>query len=185
MSKKILTSLLLLLVMATTASAQSLLYTKTGKIYFNCTGGVEPIEGVNKSVLCALEPKSGKLQFSLQMKGFEFEKDLMKEHFNENYVESDKYPKADFAGQVTNNAEVNYAKDGVYNVKVSGKLSMHNVSKDVSTTGKITIKGGVATATAEFSVLLSDYKVDIPALVKDKISKDAKITVTCVLDQKK
>lgn len=185
MSKKIMTSLFVLLAFAVTSSAQALLYTKTGKIYFNCTGGVEPIEGVNKSVLCALEPKSGKLQFSVQMKGFEFEKDLMKEHFNENYVESDKYPKADFNGQLTNNAEVNYAKDGVYAVKVSGKLSMHNVTRDVTTAGKITIKGGVATATAEFSVLLSDYKVEIPSLVKDKISKDAKITVTCVLDQKK
>lgn len=177
------TSLLLLGVLLTTVSqAQDKFFTKTGKVYFNCTGGVEPIEATNKSTTAVLDTKTGAFQFSLLQKGFEFEKALMMEHFNENYVETEKFPKATFIGQVTNNAEVNYAKDGTYPVKVKGKMTIHGETRDVETTGKFTVKGGKIIAASEFKLLLSDYKVAIPGLVKDKISNDVKITVDCVLD---
>jgi polyisoprenoid-binding protein YceI len=165
-------------------SAQDKYFTKTGKIHFDATTPKSPesIDGVNKSSICVVDTKTGNIQFSLLMKGFEFERALMQEHFNENYVESNKFPKTEFKGVITNNASVNYTKDGVYPVKVKGKLTMHGETKDIEADGKLTVKGGKISATAGFDVTLADFKVTIPQLVADKVAKTAKITVDCVLD---
>src|SRR5687768_4820404 len=146
--------------------AQDKFFTKSGKISFYSKASLENIEAHNKSVTCVLDTKTGNMQFAVLMKGFEFEKALMQEHFNENYVESHKFPKADFKGQVVNNAEVNYAKDGSYPVKVTGKLTIHGESKDVETTGKIHVKQGKIITDASFNVQLSDFKIEIPNIVK-------------------
>ncbi|MBY0537089.1 MAG: YceI family protein [Chitinophagaceae bacterium] len=174
--------LVALLFITSSAQAQDKFFTKTGKIYFDCTGGIEKIEATNKSTTCVLDSKAGLIQFSVLLKGFEFEKALMEEHFNENYVESDKFPKATFAGTITNNSEINYAKDGVYTAKVKGKLTMHGETKDVEAIGKVTVKKGVVVAAADFNILLSDFKVAIPSVVKDKINNKVTITVDCQLD---
>lgn len=159
-------------------------YTKSGKITFDATANASPedIKGVNKSVTCVTDTKSGLIQFSALMKGFEFERALMEEHFNENYVESSKYPKAEFKGNITNNSDIDYAKDGVYNAKVKGKLTIHGETKDVEADGKLTIKNGKILATAQFVVTLADYKVSVPQVVADKIAKTAKISIDCTLE---
>ena len=108
----------------------------------------------------------------------------MKEHFNENYMESDKFPKSEFKGNVANIIAVNFAKDGTYNVKVTGKLTIHGVTNDVNVPGTLTIKGNTVNAKATFPVVLKDYKIDVPSLVADKLSKQANITLDCDLAQK-
>lgn len=167
-----------------TIHAQDKQFTKTGKITFDATVPKSPenIDAVNKSVVCVLDTKAGAMQFAVLMKGFEFDRALMMEHFNENYVESGKYPKAEFKGTISNNAAVNYTKDGVYPVKVKGKLTMHGETKDVEADGKITIKAGKINAAADFEVLFKDYKITIPELVADKVAKTAKIKVDCSLE---
>ena len=125
---------------------------------------------------------TGNLQFAVTMKGFEFERALMQEHFNENYVESDQFPKSEFKGQISNNSSVSYATNGEYPVSVKGKLTMHGITKDVEANGKLVIKNGKIAATSVFTVLLADYKISIPGLVADKVSKSAKIIVNCLLD---
>lgn len=159
-------------------------FTKTAKINFDATSPSSPekIEGVNRTATCVVDTKTGQLQFSVLMKGFEFERALMEEHFNENYVESSKFPKAEFKGNIVNNDAVNYAKDGSYPVTVKGKLTMHGETKDVETTGKLVIQAGKISAAADFSVLLADYNVTIPGIVADKVSKTAKIGVSCSLE---
>lgn len=163
-------------------SAQDKYFTKSGKIIFSSKASLENIEAHNKSVTCVLDTKTGNLQFAVLMKGFEFEKALMQEHFNENYVESHKFPKAEFKGQVTNNSEINYSKDGTYPAKVKGKLTIHGETRDVETVGTVTVKSGKVEADADFIIALDDYKVEIPNMVKDNISKTVKITVDCTLD---
>lgn len=175
----ILTSFVLL---STAAQAQNRFFTRTGKIYFTSKAPMEDIEGKNRTVTAVLDTKSGAFQFSVQMKSFEFEKALMQQHFNENYVESDKYPDATFKGVVANNSAVNYAKDGSYNVTVRGKLTMHNVTKDVEVPGTIRIANGKVNAAATFNIQLSDYKISIPAAVKQKVSNNIRITVDAQLD---
>lgn len=159
-------------------------FTKNGKINFDATATSSPekIEGINRSVTCVIDTKTGNVQFAVLMKGFEFERALMEEHFNENYVQSDKFPKAEFKGAIEANDKVNYAKAGIYTVKVKGKLTMHGETKDVETDGKLVIQDGKINASADFIVPLSDFKVSIPGLVADKVSKTAKISVACVLE---
>lgn len=160
-------------------------FTKTGKINFDATspGSPEKIEGINRTVTCVVDTKTGNIQFAALMKGFEFERALMEEHFNENYVESDKFPKAEFKGLIKNNNAVNYLNNGSYAVKVNGKLTIHGETKDVETDGKLIIRDGKVSASAEFKILLTDYKVSIPGLVADKVSKTASIIVSCTLEQ--
>ena len=176
--------ILCILVLASIGSvqAQDKYFTKSGKISFFSKSSLENIEAHNKSITCVLDTKSGALQFAVLMKGFEFEKALMQEHFNENYVESHKFPKAEFKGTVVNNNEIDYSKDGTYKAKVKGKLTLHGETKDVETNGTITVKGGKIDADASFNVLLADYNITIPSVVKDNISKSINITVDCILD---
>lgn len=159
-------------------------FTKSGKITFDATAPSSPekIEAENRSTTAVIDTKTGAIQFSVLVKGFSFERALMEEHFNENYLESNKFPKSEFKGTITNNTSVDYSKDGTYNVKVQGKLTIHGVTKDVTTDGKLVIQGGKINTTATFNVLLADYGVSIPGLVADKVAKTAKISVNCSLE---
>jgi polyisoprenoid-binding protein YceI len=164
------------------AMSQDKFFTKSGRIKFHSKAPLENIDANHKSVTCVLDSKTGNMQFAVLMKGFEFEKALMQEHFNENYVESHKFPKAEFKGQVTNNNDVSYAKDGNYTVKVKGTLTMHGVSKEVEAPGTINVKQGKLQTVADFNIMLSDYNIDIPKMVKDNVSNNVKISVDCSLD---
>jgi len=171
-----------LLTIATISQAQDRYFTKSGKIEFFSKAPMEDIGATNKTATAVLDIKTGALQFAVQMKGFEFEKALMQEHFNENYVESDKYPKAEFKGTITNNSEINYAKAGTYTAKVKGKMTLHGVTKDVETTGTIKVGSGNLEAHSIFNIKLSDYKIKVPNVVKDKLSNNIKITVNTTLE---
>lgn len=160
--------------------AQDRYFTKTGKVRFVSKAQLEDIESQNKTVTAVLDAKSGALQFSVQMKSFEFEKALMQQHFNENYLESDKYPKAEFKGVVANNAAVKYSLNGTYPVKVKGRLTLHNVTKEVEVPGTIKVENGKLEAISTFTIQLSDYKITIPSAVKNKVAN----AITIIVDTK-
>jgi polyisoprenoid-binding protein YceI len=181
--KKVILSLSFLAVISS-SFAQAKYFTKNGKIEFDATVPKSPedIKAVNKSTTMVIDTKTGDMQFLVLMKGFEFTRALMQEHFNENYVESTKYPKAEFKGAIVDNASINYAKDGAYKVKVKGKLTMHGVTNSTEADGVITIKAGKITATSSINVALADYKISIPTLVADKVAKISKINISCALE---
>jgi hypothetical protein len=160
--------------------AQDKFFTKTGKVSFYSKASLENIEAHNRSVTAVLDSKTGNLQFSALVKGFEFEKALMQQHFNENYLESTKHPKADFKGQVVNNADVNYTKDGTYNVKVKGNLTIHGETKPVEADGTITVKGDKVQTESDFTVQLADYKIKNDKL--NNISNTIRVSVNCLLE---
>jgi len=164
------------------AFGQGKFYTKTGSISFYSKTKMEDIEAHHRSVTCVLDTKNGTVQFAVLMKGFEFRKALMQEHFNENYVESDKYPKAQFKGQVTNSSSIDYTKEGTYPAKIKGTLTIHGEEKEVETDGMITVKDEKIGTAAEFQIAIADYKISVPALVKDNISKNISIKVSCSLE---
>jgi hypothetical protein len=180
--KKGIVLLHVLVLISAAVLAQDKYFTKSGRIRFVSKGAIETIEAQHKSVTCVLDTKSGAIQFAVLMKGFEFRKALMQEHFNENYVESDKYPKAEFKGKVVNNSQVDYTKEGTYNVQVKGTLTLHGQTNEVETSGKLSVKGGKVQAMAGFSILMSDYKISIPAVVKENMSNTVQITVDCLLE---
>lgn len=181
--KKISLFLVAIIAISFSSFSQDKYFTKTGKIFFKCTKSpLENIEATNKSATCVVDTKTGTLQFAVMMKGFEFERALMQEHFNENYVESSKFPKAEFKGQIVNNGEINYSKDGTYTAKVKGKMTIHGETKEVETPGTIVIKNGKVMTNAAFIIQLSDYNISIPSVVSDKISNTVNISIDCNLD---
>lgn len=167
------------LLLLSSAFAQEKYFTKTAKVSFSSKAPMETIEAHNRTSLAVIDTRTGNLQFSIQMKSFEFEKALMQEHFNENYVESDQFPKAEFKGSITNAKEINFKKDGTYPAKIKGKLTLHGVTRDVETTAVLKVSGNKINSTASFSILLSDYKIAVPSLVKDKVSNSVAILVDC------
>lgn len=163
-------------------SAQDKYFTKTGSISFFSHTSMEDIEAHNNKATCVVDTKTGAMEFAVLMKGFEFEKALMEEHFNENYVESDTYPKSTFKGKIDNLSAVNFASNGTYNVTVSGNLTIHGVTKAVTSNGQFVVNGGKVTGTSEFTVQIADYNITVPAVVKDNISKTITIKVNVSLD---
>jgi Uncharacterized conserved protein len=159
-------------------SAQDRLLTRNGSISFYSKAPLEDIEASTQTAVSALDKKTGQLEFSVLIKSFAFEKALMQEHFNENYLESDKFPKSVFKGRIEDVSKVNFGEDGKYNVFVTGDLTIHGESQRVTTPAIITIQKGIASANAEFNINLTDYKITIPSLAQDKVSKTVKIAIS-------
>lgn len=173
--KKI-TIILAILLVGNTLVAQKY-FTKTGHISFYSTTPIEDIEAHNYQSTSIIDFSNGNIVFSLLMKGFEFEKALMQEHFNEKYVETDEFPKAQFKGNISNFESVNLAQDGKYEVSISGKMTIHGVTKGVSTQGIFEVKNGRIIGTCTFTLLVADYEINIPGVVRDKIAKEMTIKV--------
>ncbi len=167
-----------LLIINGTASAQSYM-TKNGKISFFSKTDIENIDAANNQTMSILNSQTGDIVFSVMINGFLFKKALMQEHFNENYMESGKYPKATFKGSITDLSKVNFKKDGVYNVSVTGDLTMHNVTNKVTVPAVIQVKGGKVSANTTFNVKLDDYKITVPKVVENNISKSIEVKIDC------
>ncbi len=159
-------------------------FTKNGSISFFSKTSLENIKADNNQVLSVLNAQTGEIQFSVLVKSFHFEKALMEEHFNENYLESEKFPKASFKGNITDMSRVNFATDGMYTVPVTGDMTIHGITKKLNTTGTITIKSGKVSASSKFFVKLADYNISIPSIVKDNIAESVEVTVVSNFDQK-
>ena len=164
-------------------SAQKV-FTKNGNISFFSKSPLENISADNNQVMSVLNQQNGEMQFSVLIKGFHFKKSLMEEHFNENYMESNKYPKANFKGNISDLSKIDFSKDGNYAVNVSGDLTIRGVTKKVSAPGTVQVKGGKVTAESKFPLRLADYNITIPKLVKDNIAEVVDVTVSCGYDQK-
>jgi hypothetical protein len=159
------------------APAGSVLTTRTGHISFYSSAKLEDIEAQNYQVSSSLNTSTGDMAYVVLIKSFQFKKALMQEHFNENYMESDKYPKSTFKGKITDLSKVNFDKDGTYNVKVQGDLFIHGVTKNITSDGTITVNGGEIAAKAKFPVRVKDYNITIPSVVSEKIAEVVDVTV--------
>src|SRR5689334_9573820 len=150
-------------------TAQTKYFTKSGDVTIDASGPMEDIKAENKKATFVLDAKTGDIEIALLMKAFEFDRALMQEHFNENYVESDKYPKSTYKGKITNFSDIDITKNGTYPVKMTGSLTMHGVTKEMPARGSIVVKDGKISGAAKFKVELSDFAIEVPALVKDKV----------------
>ncbi len=133
--------------------------TTTGSIGFFSKATLEDIEAKNNQVTGLLDASNGNLAFIVLVKSFEFDKSLMQTHFNDNYMQSDTYPKSTFDGKITNNGDVKYSANGTYNVTVSGKLTIHGVTKEVTSSGTATVSGTNVTLKSSFKIKLEDYGI--------------------------
>jgi polyisoprenoid-binding protein YceI len=114
------------------------------------------------------------------MNEFQFEKKLMQEHFNENYVESEKYPKATFSGHILNNGEVDYQTPGEYQAQVVGEMTIHGVTREVSTEGTIEVTRNTIKARTKFMLNPEEYDIKIPKVVRNNIAERMEISTELV-----
>lgn len=159
--------------------------TKNGHLKFYSETPIETIEAHNRQVNSAFDIATGDFVFKVLMKSFEFEKALMQEHFNENYVESDKFPNATFKGQVLNVKDYDFTSDNTFEVVVEGDLTMHGVTNKVSEKGTFTVKGGLINGASSFIVKPDDYGIKIPNTVVDNIAEEIEVTVDVKLEEYK
>ena len=179
---------ILVLIFFSTLSAavysQSLFMTRSGQISFFSKTLMENIEGVNNEVTSMLDTGKGDLVFAVLVKSFHFERALMEEHFNENYMESNTYPKATFQGKIKNFSTINLTKDGTYEATIEGDLTIHGVKQLHKAVGTITVSKGKIAGVSTFTIKLADYKIEIPSLVADKISPTIEIRINCQYEPK-
>ncbi len=161
------------------------LYTKTGEIVFLSEAEVELITAENNKVSCVIDQETGKMQWACLIKAFKFEKALMQEHFNENYMESEKFPKAVFAGSIVEENGLDWDQAGEYMVKVGGQLKIHGVTQEVVLPAKISVSQDGVTANSSFMVKPEDYDIEIPAIVRENIAKSIAVTVNASLQSLK
>jgi hypothetical protein len=171
--------LILLFLVSVNGFTQKRYFTKSGNVTFSAGTSLEDIEAVTNTSSSVFDASTGQIEFAVLIKGFEFKRALMQEHFNENYMESDRFPRSVFKGRITNINEVNFQQNGTYPVTVSGSLEIHGVTKQIETKGTMKVAGEIILADADFIITVSDYNIAIPGLVKDKISKTATIKVNC------
>lgn len=173
--KRILLVLTLLLLIIS-ANAQKYI-TKNGYIMFYSHTSLEDVKAENNQVASALDASTGEIVFQALMRSFHFEKALMEEHFNENYNESDKYPKTTFNGKIKNISSVDFSKNGTYDVNVEGDLTLHGVTKKINTKGTLTVTGDGVEANSKFNLVPEDFNFTIPGVVRQKINKSMEVTV--------
>lgn len=170
--------LIALAILPTATFAQERYMTRTGHIAFHSETPVENIHADNRKVSSVWDVTTGAVEFAVLIKAFEFEKALMQEHFNENYMESNTYPKATFKGKVLGVASEQLKKPGTYEGTVEGDLTMHGVTKPVKMKATVTVDAnGTAKASADFLVKPEDHGIAIPGVVRKNIAEQIKVMV--------
>jgi polyisoprenoid-binding protein YceI len=174
------TTLLFALVFAGTSIFAQKRVTTSGTISFDATTSMDALpRAENKTVVAALDPKTGGIAFEAIIKSFSFANPMMQGHFNSvNWMDSDKFPTAIFKGKITNLAAVNFAKDGTYAADVSGDLTIHGITKQVTTKGSIVVSGKSIAASGNFTVKVDDYGITGKAIEAGKVNKEPKVTVS-------
>lgn len=181
--KLLIKSVLLAIIITTSqAQAQEKYMTKEGHIKFFSSALVEDIEADNHKVQSIIDIAKKEVVISITMHDFQFEKSLMQEHFNENYVESEKFPKATFKGVFTSDKDFVLNKDGEYQVELVGEITIHGVTKPLKTKGVIKMVGSQLEAQTTFELSVADFDIEIPKLLFQNIAEVVKVTVNFKYD---
>ena len=168
--------LVLFFLLATALQLNAQLYSSnSSKISFFSKTAMEDISAVNTSSKSAINTKDKSVLVKVKVIAFKFEKPLMEEHFNEKYLESDKFPDAVFKGKIT--SDIDFSKDGVYPVKAEGSFTMHGGEKPRTFEGTLEIKKGQMILHCKFSVKLADYQIEVPSVVTEKIAETIDVDV--------
>ena len=182
--KKTIVVLVLSLALPFAVFSQGKYLTNNGIISFYSHTVIEDITAVNNEVAAVIDGQSGEIAIILKMTDFQFNKKKMQEHFNENYVESEKYPRATFSGRIPNFKDVDQQVPGKYEVEVEGEMTIHGITRDISTKGSIEVEQNGITANTKFMLNPEDYGITIPRVVRKNIAEKMEITATLVCHPK-
>lgn len=180
---KILINILLIILMIQASSFGQVFMTLNGQTSFFSETPLENISAENKSTLVALNTTTKEVAVRIQNVAFKFPNKLMEEHFNENYMESEKYPLSVFKGKIVENIDLQ--KQGTYQVSVKGILDMHGVKQERIIKAQIIVGSESINVTSDFNIKLVDHKIDIPKLVFEKIAESIAIKNKFTLTTKK
>lgn len=172
--------LIALLVIKTKVEAQILKTTSASISFFSSTP-IEDIQATSSKCVAVINASHQEIGFQVPIKSFVFERELMQEHFNEDYLESDKYPYATFKGQLI--SPVNWEKEGTYAVEVKGILIIHNVPQERTLKGTITIHHQTIDLSSDFDVACKDHQIKVPTLVFKKIAEVIQVKVKASFHQ--
>ena len=175
--KSVLT-LILFVGLVDNVAAQVKYMDRNGKASFFSSAPMEDIEAHNNQVVSIFDVKTGEIAASMLMRSFNFRKALMEEHFNETYIESNKYPKATFKGKVNNIQHFDVSKSGKYTLDITGDLTLHGVTKAVSMKADVVVENGLVKAKAVFPLLVKDFNIEVPSLVRNNIAEKVEVTVS-------
>jgi polyisoprenoid-binding protein YceI len=163
-------------------NAQEKLSTSKCTIYFEASVPLfEKVEATNDAVYCTLIPEKSQITFTAVIKNFQFKRDLMKEHFNSNYMESDRYSKAVFKG-IIQKFDLNIVSEKEKDFLIKGKLTIHGQTRTIAVNAKIKKAGNGIQITSHFTLNTDDFKIEIPSIVIAKISKNVNTQIDCVLN---
>jgi polyisoprenoid-binding protein YceI len=151
--------------------------TNEGNIIFFSHTTLEDITAENNEVASVIDADNGEVAIIVLMTAFEFEKKKMQEHFNENYVESEKFPKATFRGAIVNNGDVDYSTRAVYEVDIEGEMTIHGISKQITAKGSIEVLADGILAKTKFLLNPEDYGIKIPKVVRKNIAENMEIRI--------
>ena len=168
---------LLLFIGASFMSQAQKVSTRSGFVKFFSDAPVEDITAENNQVSSILNLEDGSFAFLVPIKAFQFEKALMQEHFNENYMESGKFPSASFKGSIADYTKIDLSKDAKYTLQFKGTMTVHGESQEITKEVILVVKGGKVSVQAEFLLKCSDYGIEIPTAKKDNISNEISVTV--------
>jgi hypothetical protein len=164
------------------AHAQHIFSSKSAAISFFASTPAEDVEATSTKASSVIDTKTRNLIFRVSNTTFQFPKKLMQEHFNENYMESDKYPASTFKGKITD--DIDLKKDGTYQVKIDGSLDIHGVTRNYQTKASLIVSKGTITAKSSFKVKVADHQIKIPTLVFAKIAEIVDVQITAVYQPK-
>lgn len=163
--------------MSTLAIGQQRFFAEKPAITFFSDGLVEDIAAINRRVTSIFDVVSGEIAYLMNVKDFEFSNKLMQTHFNEKYLESEKFPKSSFKGTIKG---YNHSTGGTQQVNATGKLTIHGVTRDVNIPGTLEKNGDKLMMKAKFLVKLADYNITVPQVVWDKIAQQVEVTIDFV-----
>ncbi len=151
--------------------------THTGFVSFFGKKPFENIRGDNHEVEGTINTKTGEVVFHAMIKSFHFRNDTIEKDFNEEFMESDRYPESDFVGKILNFTDIDFNKPGEYHVVVEGTLTIHNVARKVSHPGILTVNEDGLSAKSQFTVKPKDFKIKLPKMFGIKMAKEIYVSV--------
>ena len=180
---RFITACIFLLLTCSMTQESNLFFTNDGKISFRSESKQELIKAASNEMRGLIDPQKKTFVFKVLIRTFKgFNSSLQQEHFNEKFLESEKYPEATYLGKIIE--DVDFNKDGVYEIRAKGKLTIHGIEKERIIRSIVTLKNGIASIQSHFTVALADHNIKVPKVVHEKVSSEISVEIIAQLKKK-
>jgi hypothetical protein len=183
--KKLLILTCIFILTPVVSQGQIKFFTRAGKVSFFSKAPIEDIRAVNNQLSCIFESESKRIVANVLIRAFEFEKALMQKHFNENYLESEKFPKATFKGRILTNEKLNFQTIWTKNLEFEGDMTIHGITRKMKGMAQCSFKDGTLMVSTDFYIHLKDYDIKIPSTLVNNIAEKIQVKVNLNMNELK